>query len=219
MSPFLKKLFNPKFLAKKVAGLTYDAYCDWTFGGWCGGTKISPFAHLSAFATQSTQYLQLDIVFNPKWVSIAKDDVLVDVGCGKGRVVNYWLKNRHRNRIIGIELDKLIARRTRQRLRTYPNVTILTGDVVDLLPPDGTKFYLWNPFGAEVMRRFKSRLVETCGHRGNVTLIYYYSKEIHVFEGDPNWTIVRLNEEKDLTFPSAIIHMREPGDRVKVVTA
>jgi SAM-dependent methyltransferase len=210
MSSFLKKLFNPRFLVKKLVRVSYDAYWDWKFGGWCGGTKDSPYAHLGANGTQSTEYLQLKILFQRERLPIAEDDVLIDVGCGKGRVINYWLMAGHRNRMVGIEIDDDIARLARQRLQNYPNVTILTGHAVELLPADGTKFYLWNTFGAEVMRRFKSRLMEACGQRGNVTLIYYNCEALHVFEGDPDWTIERLGGEQGLAFPSAIIRMRNP---------
>jgi hypothetical protein len=213
MSPFVKKFLNPKFLVKKLIRVAYDTYWDWQFGGWCGGTKDSPYAHVGANGTQSTEYLQLRILFQHARVPITPEDVLIDVGCGKGRVINYWLLTGHRNRMVGIEIDDDIARLPRRRLQKYPNVTILTGDAVALLPADGTKFYLWNTFTAEVMHRFKSRLMEVCGHRGNVTLIYYFCKELHVFQGDPDWVIERLDGEPGLAFPSAIIRMKDPTER------
>jgi hypothetical protein len=213
MSPFFKKLVNPRFLVNKLIRVAYDAYWDWRYGGWCGGTKDSPYAHLGANGTQSTEYLQLKILFQSERLPISADDVLVDVGCGKGRVINFWLMAGHRNRMWGIELDDDIARRARQRLRQYPNVTILTGDVVALFPPDGTKFYMWAPFRAEVMYRFKSRLMEVCGRRGNVTIIYFNCEAICAFEGDPDWVIERLDGEPGLAFPTAIIRMKNPAER------
>jgi SAM-dependent methyltransferase len=214
MAGFFKKLINPKFLARKLVRVAYDAYWDWKFGGWCGGTKDSPYAHLGANGTQSTEYLQLRILFHGARLPITADDVLVDIGCGKGRVINYWLMTGHRNRMVGIEIDDAIARQARQRLRKYPNVTILTGDAIDLFPADGTKFYLWNTFQANMMQRFKARLMEVCGHRGNVTLIYYFCEAIRVFEGDPNWDIERLVRDIGLAFPSAVIRMRNPAERM-----
>jgi Methyltransferase domain len=204
--PF-NKLLSPRFLAGKVVRVMHNTYWDWRFGGSCGGRKISPFAYRGINGTQSTDYLQLELLFKAERVPIGDADVLVDVGCGKGRVINFWLRCGHRNPMIGIEIDPEIANLARQRLRRYPNVTILTGDVVDNLPPGATKFYLWNPFGSQAMRRFKARLLETYGQRGNVTLIYYHCVEISVFENDPNWIIQRLDAEPSLAFPSAIITM------------
>jgi SAM-dependent methyltransferase len=211
MPPLVKKLLSPRFLFWKVVRVTHNAYWDWRFGGSCGGSKVSSFP--GANPTQSSEYLQLRLLFKPERVPITKADVLVDVGCGKGRVINFWLMCGHRNPIVGIEVDEEIANLARQRLKEYPNVTIVTGDVLDNLPTDATKFYLWNSFQADVMRRFKSRLLETYGHRGNITLIYYNCEEFQVFENDPDWLIEPVQGEKALAFPSAIIKMRARGEQ------
>src|SRR5262249_28282773 len=160
--------------------------------------------------TQSAEYLELKALFQRANLRVTADDVLVDIGCGKGRVINHWLMSGHRNRMVGIEIDDDIAREARRRLQKHANVTILTGDAVSLFPADGTKFYLWNSFQTEVVYRFKSRLMEVCGHRGNVTVIYYFCEGIAAFKGDPDWTIERL---PGLTYPTAIIRMKNPAER------
>ena len=213
MSAFLKKLVNPSFLVKKLIRVAYGAYWDWKFGGWCGGVKASPYAHQGDCFTISSDYLQLKILFRSDRVPITADDVLVDVGCGKGRVINHWLMCGHRNRMVGMEINEDIARLPRRGLRRYLNVSILTGDAIKLLPADGTIFYLWNPFDVKVMHRFKSRLMEVCGRRGNVILIYYNCEAIQVFEGGPDWIIDRLDGEPGLAFPAAIIRMKNPSRR------
>jgi SAM-dependent methyltransferase len=210
VSPFFKKLFRPRIVVKKLVRVAYDAYWDWRYGGWCGGSKDSPYERLGVNSTQSTEYLQLRILFGSTRVPITDDDVLVDVGCGRGRVINYWLMSGHRNRMVGIEIDEEITRFARHRLRKHSNVTILAGDAIALLPADATKFYLWNPFRTEMARRFKGRLMEVYGRRGNVTIIYYNCEAIRAFEGDPDWLIERLESEPGLAFPSAIIRMKEP---------
>jgi hypothetical protein len=201
----VRKLFSPKFLFWKAIRITHNAYWDWRFGGSCGGQKISSFP--GANATQSSEYMQLRLLFKPERLPISQADVLVDAGCGKGRVINYWLMCGYRNRMIGIEVDEEIANLARKRLKKYPNVTIITGNVLDNLPADATKFYLWNSFQAEMMMRFKARLLDTYRQRGDVTLIYYNCEELHAFEDDPSWIIERVEGEVDLAFPSAIIRM------------
>jgi tRNA A58 N-methylase Trm61 len=128
---------------------------------------------------------------------ISKTDVLVDVGCGKGRVINWWLSRGFRGRMFGIELDPGVAEATRQRLSKYKNVTIITADVCESIPEDATVFYLFNPFKPDVMERFKNRLFEVFAKRG-VTVLYYNPWYVDVFKKDPNWTV----EEVDLGFPS-----------------
>src|SRR5580704_16367679 len=61
-------------------------------------------------------------------INIHPDDVLVDVGCGAGRVLNYWLSLGLPNKLIGIEYDEAVARRTAQTYRKRANVQILSGD-------------------------------------------------------------------------------------------
>jgi SAM-dependent methyltransferase len=161
---------------------------DRKWGGFCGGIKPSPCAHLGAHVTQSMDYAQLSYVFDRNKLPIHGSDVLVDVGCGKGRVINFWLGRGYRNRIVGIELDPAIADATRARLRRFTNVEIVTGDATELTPADGTLFFLFNPFGPDVMRRFIGHLK----HRPSVRIIYYYCVHLEVIAGDPFWTVEPL---------------------------
>ena len=90
-------------------------------------------------------------------LTVEESDVLVDVGCGKGRVIISGLGRGFTNRIVGLELDEDVAAATRKRLTSYPNVTVLTGDAVENLPEDGTLFYLFNSFEQPIVTRFKAR--------------------------------------------------------------
>jgi precorrin-6B methylase 2 len=69
---------------------------------------------------------------------IEPNDVLVDVGCGKGRVTNWWLSQGLRNRMVGIELDPDVASATEKRLRRFSNVTILNEDATAWMPDDAS---------------------------------------------------------------------------------
>ena len=60
----------------------------------------------------------------------------------------------------------------RNRLARYPNVEIITGDATQVLPEDGTLFFLFNPFGPEVMKRFMEHLKQ----RPGIRIIYYYCR-------------------------------------------
>src|SRR5262245_8164312 len=97
-------------------------YLDFKYGGSCGGVKLSPYADRGANLTMSADYYHLDKVFAQSGVVVRGEDVLVDIGCGKGRVINYWLDQGYRNRMIGLELDEQITAVARKRLGRYPNV-------------------------------------------------------------------------------------------------
>ncbi len=176
------------------------------FGGDCGGYKRSPYKTRGSTDTQSTEYGQLECLF--RRVPISPSDVLVDVGCGKGRVLNYWLSLGLTNRLIGIELDQEIAAPTRERLKCYPNVTIFTGDALDLLPAEATVIFLFHPFIPEVVGRLKTVLMQRRAGR-DLTIVYYNSVGLDVFRNDPAFDLREMDAKDGLFFPSAILRLRQ----------
>jgi hypothetical protein len=167
---------------------------DLRYGGYCGGTIPSRFAHLGAERTGSTAYFQIEEHFHRAGIQVGPADVLVDIGCGKGRVLNYWLSCGYRNRMVGLELDPQIADWVRRRLRSWPNVEIITGDAVENLPEEGTIFYAANPFNAAVMARLKARMEALFLGRREVVLLYCNCHHTGVFAHDPAWRVELLGE-------------------------
>lgn len=155
------------------------------------------------FDVGNADYVALDRIFKDR---IKETDVLVDVGCRKGRVLNWWLSRGLKNRMIGVELDAEIAEATRRRLRKYENVTIITGDILTNLPEDGTLFYLYNPFPADVMEAFKNCLMTSLANRTDankrdVRIVYYNCKHLDVFRNEPSLTIDVVDIDKGAAFP------------------
>jgi SAM-dependent methyltransferase len=168
-------------------GLLDLKYC----GAFLGGSvRPSPKAP-GAFATESTYYSVLAHIF--RTVPLGKGDILVDVGCGKGRVLLWAVKHGYQNKMIGIEVNERIASGTRKRMSSFPNVEIRTLDIRQYLPKEGTYFYLYNPFEREVVAAFKKRLLQVRGDRPT-TIVYYNPQYIDLFLGDPHWevTVQRL---------------------------
>ncbi len=130
---------------------------------------------------------------------VGPTDVLVDVGCGKGRVINWWLSRGLRNRMVGIEIEPDVAAATARRLRSYPNVTIVNADATTAVPDDATLLYLYSPFDQATMRRLKSDLEQRFATRG-ITALYWNPQFVDAFENDPRWT-TELIELADLGDP------------------
>jgi SAM-dependent methyltransferase len=173
--------------------IVHDAWLDRRFGAWCGGTVASPFAAQGAVQTQSATYRSLARLFSHPGARIGPADVLVDVGCGKGRVINHWLRCGLGNRMVGIERTPAVAEQAQARLAQFGNVEILVGDAVAVLPADGTLFFLFNPFGHETMEALVRQLLV---HANTQTLRVVYLNPRHqdVFDRS-QWAVTGLSSD------------------------
>ncbi len=130
-------------------------------------------------------------------------DVLVDVGCGDGRVINFWLSRRLKNPIIGIEAVEAVADEARKRYRKYPNVSIVTGDALANLPRNGTLFYLYNPFGDEVVAAFEKAIRPL-----DARIVFHQNNYMEPFQSD-DWRIEPLSSKGTVyEFKAALISKR-----------
>lgn len=136
--------------------------------------------------SQSTPLWIIRYIFK-RLYQVKTGDVLVDAGCGNGRVIMWWLKRFRRNKIYGVELDPRAAEETRKLFRKHQNVEIITGDILNCLPDDATVFYLFNPFQQKIVSQFKKRLEKT--YPKGITIIYYYPLCYSIFKIDPKWQV------------------------------
>jgi hypothetical protein len=172
---------------RTLRGRLYTAVLDIRYGALLRGNLPSKFSHLGAVRTANTPYHILPTLFTGL---VDDNDVLVDVGCGKGRVINWWLSKYPKQRIYGIELDPDVAAKTAIRLRRYTNVTILAGDACRLLPADGTVFFLFNPFDENVMRRFITALTTLPETQAPRRIIYYFCRFKELFAQDSRFRVI-----------------------------
>jgi SAM-dependent methyltransferase len=179
-------------MMRRIARLVRNLALDLRYGGFLGGTVLTVHSDQGAYNVSNTDYAVLPYILRPV---VTRDDILVDVGCGKGRVINWCLANDVAKRIIGIELDPDIARATARRLSRFgERVQIMRGNVLDFVPPEGDVFYLFNPFTADVLQQFRDKLAQI-GKKG-VRVIYYNPVHKNVFADDRRWKI------EDIELPS-----------------
>ncbi len=172
-----------------------DTFMDYKYSGRSlKGNQKTPYKQLGANDTYHTDYSVMPAIFSR--VDISPDDVLVDVGCGKGRIINYWLSCKYKNEIIGLELDAEIAEKTASQFSHWDNVKIIAGDAIEHLPAHGTIFYFYNPFMEKQVEQFEKRLIEKIGNNP-VKVIYYNPKSIHAFDNG-SWDIQHINFERDM---------------------
>jgi hypothetical protein len=155
---------------------------DLRFGGKVCRNNLDEAVYKNGRHTMvHSQYHVLRDVFAR--VPIDPSDVLVDIGCGEGRVINFWLSQGLTNPMIGIEAVQAVASATSERYRKYKNVAIMGGDVLDNLPNHGTLFYLYNPFSDETVARFEEAIRPL-----NARVVYYQNNCMKPFESQ-HWTI------------------------------
>lgn len=128
----------------------------------------------------------------------------VDVGAGMGRAMllaSEWPFKR----VEGIELNPVlagIARRNAAKWRKAGRVTsalrVTCGDAVEFSVPKGPCLvFLFNPFGASVMRRLLVRVAEAFRERpGQVDLLYVNHEQEHVFEGQRGFVRLYMGKVK-----------------------
>ena len=88
-------------------------------------------------------------------LELGSEDVLYDIGCGKGRFLCVAARQRTK-KVIGVELFEELCLDARQnalalRGRKTP-IEVICADAAKVDYSDGTVFFLWNPFGEMTLR-------------------------------------------------------------------
>lgn len=153
--------------------------------------KSSRFSAQGAEAVQSSDYRALRRIFR-KQVRLTAQDVLLDVGCGEGRVLTYLTSHRCKAQLMGIELDPEAAQTARQRMEACPGgqrVEIRCANILDAETEDlfraVTVYYLFNPFNGKIFCKFIDRLEKLAPHP--VRMVYLFDYYSGYLEGRPGW--------------------------------
>jgi predicted RNA methylase len=128
----------------------------------------------------------------------------VDVGAGMGRAMLLASEYPFR-RVEGIELNPVLAGIARRNAakwrvagRALAPMRVISGDAVEHRFPKGPcVVFLFNPFGASVMRRLLARLAEAFQDRaGQLNLLYVNHEQEHVFEGQRGFVRLYMGNVK-----------------------
>ena len=139
--------------------LAYEAAIDQAICGMpLAVPEVSRFKDQGAHEPSPTHYIVLDVLF--KHFRFGPRSHLLDVGCGTGRVLAYFLKQGFPGRVTGIELDPELADIAKRWSSRHPAVRVLQGNVLDIDLGKYTDFYLFNPFDPGILQQFISA-VET----------------------------------------------------------
>ena len=148
---------------------------------------------------EPTPYPVLDELFSH--ITLEPEDVVIDYGCGLGRL-NFYLASRFHIRSIGIEMNPLYYDRAQEN-----KTSCLSDDIRQLIsfypvqaeeypvPAEATVFYFFNPFSVEIFRPVINQiLLSWQNHPRKLTLILYYPEDDTIFYIE-NHTSFRLADE------------------------
>ena len=113
-----------------------------------------------------------------------KEDVILDYGCGKGRV-GFFLAYRNLAKTIGIEYDDRIYAGALENLqsslsRVKPEFVPARAEEYPV-PPEVSRCYFFNPFSAEILRKAMARILESYyAHPREIFLFFYYPSDEYI---------------------------------------
>lgn len=115
---------------------------------------------------------------------IGKKNILIDYGCGKGRV-DFFLSYQTRCNTIGIEYDKRIydaAVRNHATAVSSGRVTLELANAEQyIVPEQADRFYFFNPFSVPILRKVLERIKESYyANMREMYFFFYYPSEEYV---------------------------------------
>jgi len=108
---------------------------------------------------------------------IGKDDVVLDYGCGKGRV-GFFLSYRVKAKTIGIEYDKRIYQGALENQKTAvsrikPDFVLTRAEEYEV-PFDVNRCYFFNPFTVEILHKVMARICDSWYENPREVFLFFY---------------------------------------------
>lgn len=130
------------------------------------------------FPYEPTSYAVLERLAKSGY--IRKRNVVVDYGCGKGRV-SFFLNHEVKCRTIGIEFDERIYQRAEENRKSYgeyQKVEFVCGGAEGFDVKEADRFYFFNPFSLEILRPVMGRILDSYyANPREMQLFFYYPND------------------------------------------
>lgn len=166
-----------KYTQRQLARLKIDLITQRTF---LAG-DVPSIDDRKLIKTANSNYEELEIIFFEKF-KLNENDVVIDVGCGKGRVFNYLLYKGLKNKMIGYEINEAVGNSTRKRLARFKNVEIRCNNIFDEFPAEGNVFYMYHPFQEEMTIAFMNDILKIADR--NPVILYNNPAHLYVFDNE-----------------------------------
>jgi len=151
---------------------------------WDKKLKIQTTGRLDAHADQyrypyePTPYVVLERLAESGY--IRRENLLIDYGCGKGRV-GFFLHQAVGCKAIGLEYDKEIyqqAEENRTNAAKGDGIIFYHADAAEFPVAKVDAFYFFNPFSVEILKSVMGRITESYyEHPRRMRLFFYYPND------------------------------------------
>lgn len=114
-----------------------------------------------------------------EFIKITPEDVLIDYGCGSGRVL-FAIAQHKLKKVTGVEFDQALVDIANTNLSTAKHknspVEIIHMDATLFDPTEGTIIYLFNPFGDKTLKVVLDKLkISLEKNPRNIKIVYFNS--------------------------------------------
>ena len=133
------------------------------------------------YSYEPTPYNVLERLLESGYIS--KESILVDYGCGKGRV-SFYLSSKLGCKTIGIDFDDKMIKKALDNNRSFngkkkPEFVCMSAENYEIT--DADCFYFFNPFPVEILRSVLGKILDSYyNNPRSITLFFYYPDEEYV---------------------------------------
>ena len=130
---------------------------------------------------EPTPYTVLERLAESEYIT--RDNILVDYGCGKGRV-DFYLSAQIGCQTIGIDFDERMIKKALENNRDFvgkrkPEFLHISAESYEIT--DADSFYFFNPFSIEILCSVLGKILESYYKNPRpMTLFFYYPDEEYV---------------------------------------
>jgi SAM-dependent methyltransferase len=194
---------------RRMRRAVQGAWFDWRLGVETSRAAATPDHVGDRHGYEAADVWQLPKVL-PRH-EVGYDDVLVDVGAGKGRVLLFAIRYYPFRRVVGVEISPELAAVARENVRVLTSDEQARVQVVEVeaatwtVPDDATVFHLFNPFRGDTLRAFLAAVVRSQRRCPRIVRLVYTHGQQHddvldagfeAVRSRPRYTLYRRRPEK-----------------------
>ena len=130
---------------------------------------------------EPTPYTVLERLAESEYIS--KQNILVDYGCGKGRV-DFYLSAKIGCQTIGVDFDERMIKKASENRNSFvgkikPEFICISAENYEIT--DADSFYFFNPFPIEILRSVLGKIIDSYyDNPREMTLFFYYPDNEYV---------------------------------------